>query len=234
MDKPFDNGVEVDDAIRLGDAFTQIRETFQARQLSDKDRAHPSFSFYTELACDMPFYDGDSARDDWVRGTVLQKLSEEKVSNALKSGDLPVYFITRNQTPARFNPDEFCRRNWNSHITITAGSYHNENGDNHLGSPYHGANLFVKNKDWGCFVNGAATKPVAYAHFTSVLPTLSATDLEKWWGELSDDHKAKPHTDLHNLCKSAHPLKLITRERIRALAPGRKRGPKPFGGKATA
>jgi hypothetical protein len=151
MDKPFDNGVEVDDAIRLGDAFTQIRETFQARQLSDEDRAHPSFSFYTKLARDMPFYEGDSARDDWVRRTVLKKLSEEKVSNALKSGDLPVYFITRNQTPVRLNRDEFCRRNWNSHITITAGSYHNENGDNHLGSPFHGAHLWVKAADWKAY-----------------------------------------------------------------------------------
>jgi hypothetical protein len=57
-------------------------------------------------------------------------------------------------------------------------------------------------------------------------PRLPEAKLKWWWDALSDDERAKGHEELWTLCRDAHPGHSISRERVRALDPGRKRGPK--------
>jgi hypothetical protein len=152
MDDPFDNGVEVEDAIGLADAFRQLHEAFQSRELTDLDRQHPSYVGYSNYPHEDPFYGGDAAKEDWLRRCVQSNLAEETIKRALQCGELPVYFITKNQMPARLHRREFGRSNWASGNTIKGGHYYNANGSNSIGSPYHGAILWVKNADWTDFL----------------------------------------------------------------------------------
>ena len=65
-------------------------------------------------------------------------------------------------------------------------------------------------------------------------PRLSDGLLMKWWGRLSDSDRQKPHVDLNEMCRAAFPANSISRQRVRDLDPGRKRGPKPLSGNRTA
>jgi len=58
--------------------------------------------------------------------------------------------------------------------------------------------------------------------------------LQSWWEWLDDETRALGHDTLLDLCAAAFPRNHISRDRIRDLAPNRKRGPKPFRGKVTA
>jgi hypothetical protein len=162
MDDPFDNGVEVEDAIGLAVAFRQLHEAFQSRKLTDLDRQHPSYVGYSNYPHEEPFYGGDAAKEDWLRRCVQSNLAEETIKRALQCGELHVYFITKNQMPARLHRREFGRSNWASGNTIKGGQYNNANGSNKIGSPYHGAYLWVKNADWNDFLarlTGSGTVP---------------------------------------------------------------------------
>ena len=63
---------------------------------------------------------------------------------------------------------------------------------------------------------------------------VSPVDLSGWWQGLDAQTQNLPQTTLLELARSAFPNKFISRERVRELTPGRKRGPRPFGGKVTA
>ena len=83
----------------------------------------------------------------------------------------------------------------------------------------------------------AASREVASvgdARELSLRPQLSADNLQKWWNGLAAGERAKPHEVLWELCRAKFPDKFISRERVRELDPGRKRGPKPLSGKMTA
>lgn len=65
-------------------------------------------------------------------------------------------------------------------------------------------------------------------------PPLSDAMLRSWWASLDDEQRAQRREDLEALCRAAFPQYRISRDRVRELDPGRKRGPKPISGKATA
>lgn len=59
--------------------------------------------------------------------------------------------------------------------------------------------------------------------------------LDRWWNNLTDlERLSSIDRVLVPLCRKAFPDYKISRERIRALAPGRKRGRKPFRGDSSA
>lgn len=66
------------------------------------------------------------------------------------------------------------------------------------------------------------------------LPRLPEPRLSEWWSALSAEDKGKPQGALLDMCRAAHPSNSISRERVRLLDTGRKRGPKPFGANRTA
>lgn len=65
-------------------------------------------------------------------------------------------------------------------------------------------------------------------------PRLSEFALQNWWCSLDAETQRLPQTQITELCKAAFPRNSISRDRIRALDPGRKPGPKPIGEEATA
>jgi hypothetical protein len=62
---------------------------------------------------------------------------------------------------------------------------------------------------------------------------LSEGALKAWWKGLGPD-QALPLVELLKRARAAHPDNFVSRARIRDLAPGRKRGRRPIGGKETA
>lgn len=66
------------------------------------------------------------------------------------------------------------------------------------------------------------------------LPRLPDATLQAWWDALSDDAQSLGQDELWALCRTAFPRHAISRDRIRALAGPRKRGPKGIRGKPTA
>ena len=66
------------------------------------------------------------------------------------------------------------------------------------------------------------------------LPRLPDAKLIKWWNGLAAGERAQIHDVLRELCQAKFPSHSISRQRIRDLDPGRKRGPKPSSGKMTA
>lgn len=64
------------------------------------------------------------------------------------------------------------------------------------------------------------------ANSQSKLPPLAQSDLDSWWLNLTPDERGLPREALGELCAAHHPNHTISRSRIRALTPNRKRGPK--------
>ena len=60
------------------------------------------------------------------------------------------------------------------------------------------------------------------------LPRLPEAGLGSWWQNLSPDQQAMSQDTLLEDCRAAHPDHRVTRDRIRSLTSGRKRGPKPI------
>lgn len=81
--------------------------------------------------------------------------------------------------------------------------------------------------------DGKLSVPLRLKRKASISPVSEAA-LLAWWKNLDPATKALPHATLVDLGKAAFPSKLVSRDRIRALDPGRKRGPKPISGKAPA
>lgn len=65
-------------------------------------------------------------------------------------------------------------------------------------------------------------------------PRLSDAALEVWWKNLDPENRKLPQAKLWELAKACFPRNLVSRDRIRALDPGRKPGPKRLGGKMSA
>jgi len=63
------------------------------------------------------------------------------------------------------------------------------------------------------------------------LPRVSESVLFAWWNNLDENCRNLPQDDLWQLAKASFPRNSIARDRIRALDPGRKPGPKQFSGK---
>lgn len=70
----------------------------------------------------------------------------------------------------------------------------------------------------------------------TTLPPISDSDLKKWWAKqpYKDPGNLTSIDEIVSITRAAHPDKSISRDRIRALIPSRKRGPKPLRGKMTA
>ena len=68
----------------------------------------------------------------------------------------------------------------------------------------------------------------------SVHPPVSSAALSKWWNAKSNTYDALSQDEILTLAKAAFPKNTITRERIRDMTPGRKRGRKPITPKITA
>lgn len=68
----------------------------------------------------------------------------------------------------------------------------------------------------------------------NIAPRLSDAALRMWWNGLSLEARNLPQLELVDLCKAAFPRYSVSRDRIRELDPGRKRGPKPISGETTA
>jgi hypothetical protein len=82
---------------------------------------------------------------------------------------------------------------------------------------------------------GHPTQPIeATSGKRDARPPLPGSKLRAWWGSLTEGEQAKPHLELEHMCRSAHPAHFISRQRIRDLDLGRKRGPKPLSQKVTA
>lgn len=65
-------------------------------------------------------------------------------------------------------------------------------------------------------------------------PPLSEADLQRWWSKHSRVRDGLTQDELLVLIRAVHPENYISRDRIRALAGERKRGPKPLRGKLPA
>lgn len=65
-------------------------------------------------------------------------------------------------------------------------------------------------------------------------PPVSNAMLNSWWSNLSDEVQQESQEHLWQLAKAAFPDNRVSRDRVRAFTLGRKRGPRPFGGEATA
>lgn len=63
---------------------------------------------------------------------------------------------------------------------------------------------------------------------------VSEAKLQAWWKGLPDDTKDLSQVALLQIAKEAFPKNQVSRDRIRAFTKGRKRGPRPFGGKLPA
>lgn len=61
-------------------------------------------------------------------------------------------------------------------------------------------------------------------------PRLPDAALTAWFENLGSDADKKSQPELWKLCREAHPDNSITRQRVRAKTPGRKRGPKQNSG----
>lgn len=64
------------------------------------------------------------------------------------------------------------------------------------------------------------------ANSKSKLPPLAQSDLDRWWSNLTPGEQGHSREALAELCAAHHPNHTISRSRIRALTPNRKRGPK--------
>lgn len=58
--------------------------------------------------------------------------------------------------------------------------------------------------------------------------------LDGWWNALGAGREQMSQVDLHKAITAAYPQYTISRDRVRQLAVGRKRGPKPIGGNPPA
>ncbi|MEO0056851.1 MAG: hypothetical protein RIT17_287 [Pseudomonadota bacterium] len=63
------------------------------------------------------------------------------------------------------------------------------------------------------------------ANAQSKLPALPQADLDAWWANLTPDERGQSRETLGELCAAQHPKHTISRRRMRALTPNRKRGP---------
>ncbi len=63
------------------------------------------------------------------------------------------------------------------------------------------------------------------ANAKSKPPPLSQAALDTWWSSLTPDQRGQSREALGELCAAHHPNHTISRSRIRALTPNRKRGP---------
>lgn len=70
-----------------------------------------------------------------------------------------------------------------------------------------------------------ASKRATIAGNRKRLPT---TALQAWWDGLDENTRALPQDTLWMICKAHFPSNSVARDRIRALDPGRKPGPKPI------
>ena len=61
-------------------------------------------------------------------------------------------------------------------------------------------------------------------------PQLSLAELERWWASKAVIRAKLSQEELLTLIRAAFPANQVSRERIRELSGGRKRGPKTFGG----
>lgn len=66
------------------------------------------------------------------------------------------------------------------------------------------------------------------------LPPVAEAALVGWWASLDRATKKMSHAKLVEVAKSAFPGKFVSRDRVRALDPGRKPGPKPISDKTSA
>lgn len=65
-------------------------------------------------------------------------------------------------------------------------------------------------------------------------PPLPEALLRSWWTGMTEADRAQPWSDLELMCKAMFPQHRIARDRVRALDPGRKPGPKPICGNPSA
>ncbi|WP_447726635.1 hypothetical protein [Sphingomonas koreensis] len=79
-----------------------------------------------------------------------------------------------------------------------------------------------------------ASEPKEQVTLTLDLPPLSDAALMKWWKVKANVREMLSVEEITVLIRAAHPEHKISRDRIRNLAGGRKRGPKGIGGKVTA
>lgn len=120
-----------------------------------------------------------------------------------------------------------------------AGDFYFSYFDEHLGFNVYGKAFGVETTVCKLpgFVTRDGTLPQSRSKTSerkvSASPVAEAA-LLAWWRNLDAATKALPHATLVDLGKAAFPGKLVSRDRVRALAPGRKRGPKPISGKAPA
>lgn len=71
-------------------------------------------------------------------------------------------------------------------------------------------------------------EPHAKAVGGGKLPRLPDAPLIRWRNALSDEERDLPRVELHKRCVAAHPDNSISRERVRALLPRLKPGPRPI------
>jgi hypothetical protein len=65
-------------------------------------------------------------------------------------------------------------------------------------------------------------------------PPLPDALLRSWWSGMTEADRAQPWSDLELMCRAAFPQHRIARDRVRALDPGRKPGPRPICGNPSA
>lgn len=65
-------------------------------------------------------------------------------------------------------------------------------------------------------------------------PRLPEAMLQAWWSGLDEEAKSLPQRALEDICRGSFPRHHVSRDRIRALIPSRKPGPKPLCDKTPA
>lgn len=239
MDERRDLGIAVTDAVRLFECLDWLAADFAARPFVIGDDLLDRRGAWTN--------DTSPEAIDWMHRCRSKSVAENLISRAVLDGLLPLW-VRREDGEAKV--DRFALTEFGpAHVGL--GKYLPFN-DWH--SDLKGRPLWVKIEDWLVFqaiimrkryseeyaapaepapietVDTLANEPLSKP---SRVP-LSEAHLKDWWKCLGPEGQAEPQDDLLAMCRAAFPDRYISRERIRRLTGPRKRGRKPFSGKATA
>lgn len=241
MEEKRDLGIAVNDAARLQECLGWLAADFAARPFVIGDNLLDQRGLWTN--------DTSPEALDWMHRCRTKSVAENLISRAVIDGRLPLW-VRREEGEAKV--DRFALKEFGPD-SVRTGTYYPFSRD--WQSDLRGRPLWVKLEDWLVlqwhimrerypeeFALLAEPEPVEAVESVAIdepkanppIARLPDAHLKSWWDRLSPEAKAKPVKDLLAMCRAAHSDRHISRQRIRDLTGPRKRGKKPFSGKATA
>lgn len=223
------SGFAVFDAQRLADCTKQLMEAVAALPLATTDTVRPVREFYERLA---PQDNPVIQRDAWIERSCNQALAEGGLANELREGCMSVWVATRDGERECDGRQLFADPQWQTHATMRSGVYRSFERPEH---DLEGATLWVKLAAWTqvfpkllARLEGASLEPRSADRHGMDKAPMPEAHLTAWLKGLGSEAEDVSQAALYEVAKAAFPRNRVTREQIRRMTAGRKRGPKPI------